>query len=67
MAELTTFGEMISKNQFKFVRQLEQKKYRRREGLFEGGGRSHAAQPAKDALRHQRIPRRQPPTAADGL
>ena len=38
MAELTTFGEMISKNQFKFVRQLEQKKYRRREGLFVAEG-----------------------------
>lgn len=29
---------MISKNQFKFVRQLEQKKYRRREGLFVAEG-----------------------------
>ena len=38
MAELTTFGEMISKKQFKFVRQLEQKKYRRREGLFVAEG-----------------------------
>jgi len=38
VAELTTFGEMISKNQFKFVRQLEQKKYRRREGLFVAEG-----------------------------
>lgn len=38
MAELTTFLKMISKNQLKFVRQLEQKKYRRREGLFVAEG-----------------------------
>ena len=29
---------MISKNQFKYIRQLEQKKYRRREGLFVAEG-----------------------------
>ena len=29
---------MISKNQFKFIRQLDQKKYRRREGLFVAEG-----------------------------
>lgn len=29
---------MISKNQFKFIRQLEQKKFRRREGLFVAEG-----------------------------
>ena len=38
VAELTTFLKMISKNQLKFVRQLEQKKYRRREGLFVAEG-----------------------------
>jgi TrmH family RNA methyltransferase len=32
--ELTQFIEMISKNQIKFVHQLEQKKYRKQEGLF---------------------------------
>ena len=29
---------MISKNQFKYIRLLEQKKYRRREGLFVAEG-----------------------------
>ena len=29
---------MISKNQIKYIRQLEQKKYRRREGLFVAEG-----------------------------
>ena len=29
---------MISKNQLKYVRQLEQKKYRKREGLFVAEG-----------------------------
>ena len=29
---------MISKNQIKFVRQLEQKKYRKKEGLFVAEG-----------------------------
>ena len=29
---------MISKNQVKFIRQLEQKKFRRREGLFVAEG-----------------------------
>ena len=38
MAELTTFWKMISKNQIKFIRQLEQKKYRHREGLFVAEG-----------------------------
>lgn len=38
MAELTTFLKMISKNQLKYVRQLEQKKVRRREGLFVAEG-----------------------------
>ena len=38
MAELTTFWKMISKNQIKYIRQLEQKKYRRREGLFVAEG-----------------------------
>jgi TrmH family RNA methyltransferase len=38
VAELTTFLKMISKNLLKFVRQLEQKKYRRREGLFVAEG-----------------------------
>jgi len=32
--ELTQFIEMISKNQIKFVHQLEQKKYRKQEGFF---------------------------------
>ena len=38
MAELTTFCKMISKNLLKFVRQLEQKKYRWRERLFVAEG-----------------------------
>jgi TrmH family RNA methyltransferase len=37
-SELTTFLKMISKNQQKFIRQLEQKKYRKREGLFVAEG-----------------------------
>ena len=37
-SELTTFFKMISKNQQKYIRQLEQKKYRKREGLFVAEG-----------------------------
>jgi TrmH family RNA methyltransferase len=37
-SELTTFLKMISKNQQKYIRQLEQKKYRKREGLFVAEG-----------------------------
>jgi TrmH family RNA methyltransferase len=37
-SELTTFLKMISKNQLKYIRQLEQKKYRRREGCFVAEG-----------------------------
>jgi len=37
-SELTTFLKMISKNQLKYIRQLEQKKYRRRENLFVAEG-----------------------------
>jgi TrmH family RNA methyltransferase len=37
-SELTTFLKMISKNQLKYIRQLEQKKYRRREGVFVAEG-----------------------------
>ena len=39
---------MISKNQIKFIRQLEQKKYRRREGLFVAEGTKVVG----DMLRH---------------
>jgi TrmH family RNA methyltransferase len=37
-SELTTFIKMISKNLQKYIRQLEQKKYRKREGLFVAEG-----------------------------
>ena len=37
-SELTTFLKKISKNQQKYIRQLEQKKYRKREGLFVAEG-----------------------------
>jgi TrmH family RNA methyltransferase len=37
-SELTTFFKMISKNQQKYIRQLELKKYRKREGLFVAEG-----------------------------
>ena len=37
-SELTTFLKMISKNQQKFIRLLEQKKFRKREGLFVAEG-----------------------------